>query len=133
VSAGTLDIAWARPTLSLLLIAGIFCVGGVMHFVAPNAYVRIVPPWLPAPMMLVLVSGVAELLGGLGVLIPATRVAAGWGLIALLVAIFPANVYMLQAAHEAGASRLWQSMLVLRLPLQPVLIYWIWRAAVRQP
>ena len=119
-------------TASLRIIAAIFCVGGIMHFVAPNVYVRIVPPWLPAPMLLVLVSGLAELLGGIGVLIPAVRVAAGWGLIALLVAVFPANVQMLQSAHAAGASRLWQAMLVLRLPLQPALMYWVWRAAVRQ-
>ena len=60
-----------------------------------------------------------------------TRVAAGWGLIALLVAVFPANVQMLLDAHAANASRLWQGMLVARLPLQPALIYWVYKAAVK--
>jgi uncharacterized membrane protein len=134
MSSGALDIASpTRPSLSLALIALIFCAAGIMHFVAPAAYIRIVPRWLPAPALLVLVSGVAEIAGGLGVLVPLVRTAAGWGLIALLVAVFPANVRMLQAAHDAGASALWQTLLVLRLPLQPLLIYWVWRAAVRGP
>ena len=133
MSVDVLGTTSARPTVSVLLIAAIFCVGGIMHFVAPRAYARIVPPWLPAPMLLVLVSGVAELLGGVGVLIPATRIAAGWGLIALLVVLFPANVFMLQAAHAAGASRLRQAVLVARLPMQPALMLWILRAVIRDP
>jgi uncharacterized membrane protein len=124
-------VSAARPNLSLVALAMIFCVAGIMHFVAPAPFVRIVPPWLPAPALLVFVSGVAEIAGGLGLLLPATRVAAGWGLIALLVAVFPANIRMLQAAHEARASTLWQTLLVLRLPLQPLLVYWVWRAAIR--
>jgi uncharacterized membrane protein len=121
----------ARPTLALVLLAMIFCVAGTMHFVAPAPFVRIVPAWLPSPALLVFVSGVAEIAGGVGILLPATRVAAGWGLIALLVAVFPANIRMLQDAHAARASAIWQSLLVLRLPLQPLLVYWVWRAAVR--
>jgi uncharacterized membrane protein len=130
--SGALAIASpARTSLSLVLLALLFCAAGIMHFVVPAAYVRIVPRWLPAPALLVLVSGVAEIAGGVGVLIPLVRTSAGWGLIALLVVVFPANVRMLQAAHDAGASALWQALLVLRLPLQPLLIYWVWRAAVR--
>lgn len=124
-------VSAARPILSLVALAMIFCVAGIMHFVAPTPFVRIVPPWLPAPALLVFVSGVAEIAGGLGLLLPTTRVAAGWGLVALLVAVFPANVRMLHAAHEARASALWQTLLVLRLPLQPLLVYWVWRAAIR--
>lgn len=121
-----------RPGLSLALIAALFVVSGVLHLVRPAAYLRIMPPWLPAHTTLVLVSGIFEILGGIGVLIPATRVAAGWGLIALLVAVFPANVQMLTDAHARHASRAWQAALVLRLPLQAVLIWWVWRAAVRR-
>lgn len=120
----------ARVTVSLVIIAAIFVTAGITHFVKPSWFVRIVPPWLPAPLVLVLISGVFEMLGGVGVLVPATRVAAGWGLIALLVAVFPANVQMLLDAHAAHASRLWQAGLVARLPLQPALIFWVYKAAL---
>lgn len=122
-----------RLTLSIVLIAAIFVGGGVLHLVKPDAYVRIMPPWLPAPMALVLISGVFEILGGMGVLLPATRVAAGWGLIALLIAVTPANVQMLLNARAAHASALWMTGLIARLPLQPALIYWVFRATIRQP
>ena len=131
--AASLDTAQPRVTLPLMLIAAIFIVGGVLHLVKPAYYVRIMPPWLPAPMALVLISGVFEILGGVGVLVPATRVAAGWGLIALLIAIFPANVQMLLNARAAHASSLWMTGLIARLPLQAALIYWVFRAAIRQP
>jgi uncharacterized membrane protein len=68
---------------------------GVSHFTHTKALVRIVPPFLPRPRLLVHVSGVFEILGGLGLLIPMTRVPAAWGLIALYVAVYPANIYML--------------------------------------
>lgn len=120
-----------RFTLSLILIAALFIGAGVMHFVKPAMYASIVPPWLPAPMTLVMISGVFEILGGLGILLPGTRVWAGWGLIALLVAVLPANVQMLLNAHAAHASRGWQAALVARLPLQALLIAWVYRSAVR--
>ena len=124
------SLPW-RVTLSLVLIAAIFVLAGLVHFARPAAYVRIMPPWLPAPLALVFISGVLEILGGVGVLLPATRVAAGWGLIALLVAVFPANIQMLLNAQAAHASRLWTGALIARLPLQAGLIYWVYRAAVR--
>ena len=123
--------ALSRPTLALWLIGLGFIFAGVLHFVKPESYLKIVPPWLPAPMALVLISGACEVLGGAGVLLPATRALAGWGLIALLVAVFPANVQMLLDAHASHASRAYQSALVGRLPLQALLIWWVWRAAVR--
>lgn len=121
-----------RPTQSLVLIAIVFVAAGVLHLLKPAPYIRIVPPWLPAPATLVMVSGICEILGGLGVLLPATRVAAGWGLIALLVAVLPANVQMLIDAHARHASRLWQLSLALRIPLQAALVWWIWRATSRR-
>lgn len=97
---------------------------GITHFVAPDPFVRIVPPYLPAPLLLVYLSGAAEIAGGLGLLLPATRRWAAWGLVLLLIAVFPANVYMLQS-HGAGLKvPLWA--LWLRLPLQAVLIAWAW-------
>ena len=121
----------SRLSISILLLAAIFIAGGVMHFARPGPYVKIIPSWLPAPLLLVRVSGVCEILGGIGLLIPATRVAAGWGLLALLVAVFPANVQMLLNASAAGVSQLWLAALVARLPLQPLLGYWIFRAVIR--
>ncbi len=119
----------ARVTISLILIAAMFMGSGILHIVKPALYVSIMPPWLPSPLMLVLISGVFEMLGAAGVLIPFTREAAGWGLIALLIAVFPANIQMLLA--NTNPSRLWQAGLVARLPLQAALIYWVYRSAVR--
>jgi uncharacterized membrane protein len=126
------DLAPRRLTLSISLLSIGFVVAGILHLVKPAAYVRIVPRWLPAPEMLVLVSGLCEIAGGLGLLLPVTRTAAGWGLVALLVAVFPANVQMLLDANAHGASRGWQTALAARLPLQAGLIWWVWRAAVRR-
>ncbi len=86
---------WLRFALALLFV-GV----GVLHFLRPEVFARIVPPALPAPRLLVLLSGAAEVMGGLGLLLPATWRGAGWGLLALLVAVFPANVYMLGLAAE---------------------------------
>lgn len=111
-------------TFSRYLLALLFIGAGVLHFVAPATYLLIMPPYLPEPLLLVYVSGAAEIAGGLGLLLPATRQLAGGGLLLLLVAVFPANVYMLQA-HGAGTGvPLWT--LWLRLPLQGVLMAWVW-------
>jgi uncharacterized membrane protein len=126
--AGGLGLTWSRALLALF-----FCFGGTMHFVAPAVYAMIVPPWLPNAPLLVLISGVAEILGGLGVLHPRTRRLAGWGLIALLVAVFPANVHMLQLAYVNQSTPLWKAALWFRLPLQPLVMWWVWRAAIRSP
>lgn len=115
---------------SLGFIAVIFVTAGIFHFVKPAAFVRVVPPFLPNPLALVYISGVAEILGGIGVLIPSMRAWAGIGLIALLVAVFPANIYMTLAPNTAGMgfAPLW---LWLRLPAQLVLISWVWWATLR--
>jgi len=104
-------------------VALLFMVAGAMHFVVPDLYARVVPPYLPAPKALVYVSGAAEIAGGLGMLWGPTRRAATWGLIALLIAVFPANLYMAQAHVIGPAWALWA-----RLPVQAVLIGWVWWA-----
>ncbi|MDR5763258.1 hypothetical protein [Caballeronia sp. LZ035] len=101
-----------------------FFIGGIAHFAATDLEMRIVPPWLPEHRMIVLVSGVVELLGAFGLLLRVTRNLAGWGLILLTIAVTPANVYMLQQAHQFPAVPYWA--LVLRLPLQLVLLFLIW-------
>jgi uncharacterized membrane protein len=107
-------------------LALLFVGAGLLHFIHPETFERIVPPALPAPRLLVLLSGAAEVAGGLGLLLPATRRLAGWGLLALLVAVFPANVYMVQLAGQLGIPA-W--VLWVRLPLQPLLMWAVWRAA----
>ena len=112
--------------LSICAIALLFAAAGTAHFVWPSAFARIVPPYLPAPYTLVYVSGAAELLGALGVLVPGLRGYAGWGLILLALAVFPANVHM--ALHPADFEGIPAWALYLRLPLQLVLIGWIYWA-----
>src|SRR5688572_28185240 len=112
------------------LVCGLFfIVAGAMHFLLPNAYRSIVPPYLPSPAALVAISGFAEIAGGIGLIIPLTRRVAGIGLIALLIAVWPANFVMLFRYRAQGASALAQTLLWLRLPLQIVLIWWVWRVS----
>ena len=107
-----------RYLLSAMMVAA-----GSLHFVAPDKYAKIVPECLPAPRLLVLISGVFEIAGGLGLLLKQTRRAAAWGLAALFVAVFPANVNM--AVHKIYTDNPW--ILWGRLPLQAVLIVWaVW-------
>jgi uncharacterized membrane protein len=97
-----------------------FFVGGLAHFVFTQAQMRIVPTWVPWPRAAVLASGVLELLGAVGLLVPAWRRVAAWSLFALTLAVTPANVFMLQQAHEFPDVPYWA--LVARLPLQVVLL-----------
>lgn len=115
---------------ALRVIALIFIVAGISHFVIPAAFESIVPKWVPNARAAVFWSGVAEISGALGLLIPRTRVIAAWCLIALLLAVFPANVQMLLNAREANAPTLYIAVLWGRLPLQPLLIWWVWKAAI---
>jgi uncharacterized membrane protein len=96
-----------------------FLLGGVAHFSLTEAEMRIVPAYIPWPRAAVLVSGVFELLGAIGILIPVTRRAAGIGLFLLTVAVTPANVYMLQHAELFHVPR-WA--LIVRLPFQLLLL-----------
>lgn len=113
-------------------IAALFVGAGVMHFVIPRGYAAIVPALFPAPLALVYLSGVCEILGGVGVLVPRTRRAAALGLVLLLAAVFPANVQMLANAAAAGKPGWQVALLWLRLPLQPALMWFVWRTAVRR-
>ena len=121
-----------RLRASHIAIAGVFVGAGILHFVIPRSYLAIVPALFPARLFLVYLSGAAEVAGGLGVLLPRTRRWAAIGLIALLAAVFPANVQMLAAAITAGKPHGQLALLWLRLPLQPLLMWIIWRAAGRR-
>lgn len=103
----------------------VFMVGaGINHFRAPEPYVAMMPEALPAPLELVYISGVAEIMGGLGLILPATRKLAAWGIILLLVAVFPANVNMAVNDLSLGDTRVPTWALWARLPLQLVGIAW---------
>ena len=117
-----------RGQRSRILLAVFFVVAGILHFIYPASYMQVMPPWLPAHLSLVLISGGFEIVGGLGVLLPRTRRLAGIGLILLSLAVLPANVQMLLNAQAAGSTLSVQVLLILRLPLQLLLVYWIWRA-----
>jgi len=109
----------------LVLAALFFTAAGVLHFLRPAMYMKIVPPYIPWPQAMVYISGAAEIAGGLGILIPPLRRRAALGLVALLVAVFPANIYMATNPVEAGASALPAVALWGRLLLQPVFIWWV--------
>lgn len=120
-------------TVSQRLLAGFFTVAGTLHFVRPREYAAIVPPSVPDARRVVAVSGAAEIVGGLAVVPRATRPLARWWLIALLVAVFPANIHMalrpdLVAARGVRADRVPRWLIWARLPLQPLVALWVWRA-----
>ena len=117
----------------LAMAALFFTAAGVLHFVRPAMYLRIMPPYIPWPLAMVYISGAAEIAGGLGMLFPPARRAAALGLMALLVAVFPANLYMATNPVDSGASALPQAALWGRLLLQPVFIWWVlWCTKTRQ-
>ncbi|WP_435196736.1 DoxX family protein [Natronomonas sp. EA1] len=122
----------ARLKRPLLYVMGLFYVGaGLLHFVYPQAYAQAIPPVFPARLALAYLSGVAEVVLGIAVLYPPTRRLAAWGIIALLVAVFPANVYMATSgvvidaapafARDPSTLTRWA-----RLPFQAVFIAWAW-------
>ena len=106
--------------MSLLYIAA-----GIFHFVRPQFYMRIMPAWLPWHSQLIYISGVAEIILGVLLIPVATRSLAAWGIIVLLVSVFPANIQMAINYWNKQNPYLWVALL--RLPLQFVLIWWAWQ------
>ncbi len=106
------------------ILAVFFVVAGLNHFRSSAIYLGMMPPWLPAPEAMNAISGLAECLGGLGLLVASVRRLAGWGLIVLLVAVFPANLHVALQGHMPGTdfspATLWW-----RLPFQAVFIVWV--------
>lgn len=106
------------------LAALLFIFAGVSHFVRKRAFMKTMPHYIPDHKAMVLISGVAEIVLGVGLLFPFTRIYAAWGLILLLIAVFPANIYMATSGkfHRIPSVLLW-----LRLPLQFLLIWWMYQ------
>lgn len=118
------------------LLAAFFTFAGTMHFVRPREYQAIMPPYVPYHREAVQVSGAGEILGGLAVAAGRRRFARWW-LLALLVAVFPANVFMAQYPAEVAkrgvpADQIPRWLLWARLPLQPLIMWWVWRATTRR-
>lgn len=111
----------------LYLMAALYVVAGVMHFVRPDAYLPLMPPYLPWHAALIFWSGVAEVGLGLAILVPALRPWAAWGIVLLLIAIFPANIhvalYNVPLFGMAEGAGIWNWV---RLPVQGVLALWAW-------
>jgi len=119
------------PSRSRIVLGAFFVAAGALHFIKPRPYEAIMPEALPAHRELVYLSGVAEMAGGAGVLADPTRRAAGWWLIATMLAVFPANINM--AIEAERFDDVPEPLLWARLPLQAAVVYWIWRVAVREP
>jgi len=114
------------PELHRYILASLFVITGILHFIKPAVFVRIMPDFIPNHLAMVYVSGVAEIAGAIGILFSKTQIWAGWGLILLLVAVFPANINMtVQAVQKSGYTSWYTVATILRLPLQFVLMYWI--------
>jgi uncharacterized membrane protein len=117
----------AAMNRSRTLLGAFFVSAGINHFLIPRTYESIVPPSMrDNAARLVAISGVAEIAGGVGVLLPRTRRLSGLGLIALLAAVFPANLHM--ARDSDCFPRIPRWALYARLPLQPLMMRWAWRA-----
>jgi len=118
----------STPKRILLWVMAVFyIVAGLMHFIRPDFYMPMMPPYLPWHAGLIFLSGVAELVLGIAILIPSLRPLAGWGIIALLIAIFPANLhialYNVPVFGNPEGAGIWNWV---RLPIQLLLIWWAW-------
>ena len=107
--------------ISLILMAALYIFAGISHFRIPKFFLSITPPWVPAPEKVNIIVGVIEILLGIAVLIPETRTYALFGIIALLIAVFPANIYHFQKARRKKKMVL---ATIIRLPIQLLLIWW---------
>ena len=114
-----------------LAVMGIFYIlAGSNHFASPTTYLSVVPPYIPWPLTMIYISGVAEILGGIGLFVPdgfvfpRTRAAAAWGLVALLIAVYPVHINMCLHPDRYSAIQPW--ILWLRLFFQLPLIAWAW-------
>ena len=117
-------LPWKPKDIARVALGVLFIGASLPHFIASDAELQIIPPSLPLRRTAVYMSGIFELLGGIGILIPRFQRVAGWGLAALLVAIFPANIY--HAVRDIQAGRIAKTRIyhLLRAPFQGLFIWW---------
>lgn len=113
-------------TTSQRLLAAFWIGAGLNHFLMPRAYEAIVPDWVPAHREMVIASGIAEIAGGIGVIPERTRPVARWWILAVLAAVYPANVHM--TLHPERYPKIPRAALWARLPVQLLFAWWAWRA-----
>lgn len=114
-------------TISYYFFGFLYILAGILHFVIPDFYLQIMPPYLPYHLQLVYASGLAEIVLGVGLLIPKLRKMAAFGIILLLIAVFPANIYL--AFNEAPQQALGTNQVAalwIRFPIQVLLIVIAW-------
>lgn len=109
--------------MELYVTGIIFCIAGILHFVFPSFYKKIMPPYIPAHYTMIYLSGLFEVLFGVLLMIPKTQTIGAVGIGLLLIAVFPANLYMAQRMQQKGKKYAWAAWL--RLPLQLLLIWWV--------
>lgn len=120
--------------ISRILLAVFFIAAGVNHFISPGLYLPMMPDYLPWHLGLIYASGLAEIAGGIGICVPQWRRASGWGLIALLIAIFPANLHMALNDIPLNGKHLPPWALWSRLPVQLLMIAWVhWSCLLKKP
>ncbi|ARD45507.1 DoxX family protein [Colwellia sp. PAMC 21821] len=114
------------PRIPLLVIALFFITGGIAHFVVADFFMKAMPDYLGYHKEIVHISGVLEILGAIGILVPQTRLLAGYGLIALIIAVYPANINM--ALHPEKFQNISELFLYIRLPFQFIFVWFVWWA-----
>lgn len=117
------------PAVHRYILSGIFILAGLLHFIKPGFYLRILPDFLPAPLWLVYISGLAEILGGIGLLISNYRNAAAIGLILMLIVFFMVHIDMAWQEYRKEGPGLMFWLLNGRIALQFVLIWWVYKSA----
>lgn len=110
--------------ITLYIMASLYIIAGIYHFVNPKFYLKIMPPYIPWHKTMIYLSGAAEIILGLLLFYPTYSAFAAWGIVALLIAVFPANIYHLTSAKTGKGIPIW--ILWLRIPFQGIFILWAW-------
>ena len=111
--------------ISLIVMGVFYLLSGINHFISPENYLAIIPPYLPLHTMINYAAGIAEICGAVLLFIPATRSFAAWGIICMLIAFMPAHIYMVQQAPMLmGTATITPLIAWLRIPIQALLIWW---------
>ena len=115
----------SKKDIARLILALMFATAGIFHFTYTQKFVQIIPPFIPLPERVIYISGFFEILGAIGLLIPRYQRQAAFGLVLLLVAVLPANIYMAVKNIQFGGIMNNQILQWVRIPFQGVLIWWV--------